>query len=384
MLHLMYAIRILTTLFLIVVACCSNASDSEAMAWQLRHMEEQYPVRVVAAGAQKTPLKHTDKKLDVQYNYDNSSTTLDEFLLTNEATGFIVVSNGTVLHESYHLGNRQGSRPTSWSIAKSVTATLIGYARADGYIKSLDDDVTRYLPELNGTVYEGVSVREVLQMSSGAAFNEDYDDLQSDFWIFTNHWLKRGEVNEYLVTRTKRDHPPGTAFLYNSSETQVLGWLLERTTGGTVSQYLSEKIWQPMGMESDALWITDKPGGMEVTGFGISARLRDFARFGMLHTDQYAHLLPDGWVTEATTPGASHLEVGALYEGTPLGYGYQWWTFADGGFEAQGIHGQFVYVNPSENLVIAMTSAWKQAWVLEREYEFYAIIQAIRTQLNRE
>ena len=219
-------------------------------------------------------------------------------------------------------------------------------------------------------------------MSSGVMFTEEYDEAEVDLWVFIRDWVSSGKANEYLTTRTKQAYLPGEKFNYNTSETQVLGWLIERLTGKSVSQYLEEKIWQPAGMEADAFWLTDRPGGMEAAGFGVNARLRDYARFGILHANDGVingkRILPEGWVSEATTPSNKPVMNGALYDGYPLGYQYQWWTFPDGSFEAQGVFGQFIFVNREENLVIATTSAWPEAWVLNKELEFYALVEAVR------
>ncbi len=347
------------------------------MAWDFRHMDEYFPVRMVAAGENTTPLRKSNKPFEISYEYEGNTYTLADYIERNQTTGLIILKSGEILHESYHQGATPNSRFTSWSVAKSVTATLVGFAREDGLISSFDDKVVKYLPELEATAYKDVTVKQALQMASGVAFTEEYEEGESDVWIFVRDWTSQGKANEYLLTRTEQAHPPGEMFNYNSSESQVLSWLVTRVTGKSMSEYLSEKIWQPAGMEADAFWTTDAPGGEETGGMGLNARLRDYARFGLLHTRQLPGILRPNWVTEATTPSDASVEHYKLYEGSPLGYQYQWWSFPNGAFEAQGIHGQFVYVNRDEDLVVAQNSAWPEAWVFRSELEFYALMEAI-------
>jgi len=352
------------------------------LSWNLRHMDEFYPVRILEAGKTPTKLENSANPLKVNYTFNGTLFSIADYTHRNNTTGLIIIKNGRILHESYHLGANATSRFTSWSMAKSITATLLGMVREEGLIESFDELVVDYLPELKDTAYKNVTIKQTLQMSSGVVFTEEYDEAEADVWAFIRDWVASGRGNEYLTTRTKQAYLPGEKFNYNTSETQVLGWLITRLTGKSVSQYLEEKIWKPAGMEADAFWLTDAPGGMETAGFGLNARLRDYARFGILHANDGVmsgkRILPKEWVSEATTPSNKTVMNGALYEGSPLGYQYQWWTFSDRSFEAQGVFGQFIFVNREEKLVIATTSAWPEAWILNKEFEFYALVEAIR------
>ena len=382
--------RFLTVLLIILFSPATTAEElprqmqfSEGdFPWNLRHMEEFYPIRIFKAGKKPTVLVTSPEPLEVSYTFNGTIYSIDNYTSRNNTTGLIIIKNGRILHESYHLGANAASRFTSWSMAKSVSATLLGLVREEGLIKSFDDRVIDYLPELKGTAYKNVTIKQALQMSSGVLFTEEYDEAEVDVWFFIRDWVSSGRANEYLTTRTEQAFPPGEKFNYNTSETQILGWLITRLTGKSVSQYLEEKIWKPAGMEADAFWQTDAPGGMEATGVGINARLRDYARFGILHANDGVmngkRILPEGWVSEATIPSDKSVANGALYEGSPIGYQYQWWSFPDGSFEAQGIFGQFIFVSREDKLVIATTSAWPEAWVLDKEFEFYKLVEAVR------
>ena len=365
--------------FVVLLACLMMSSCHSVPPWQaagapaLMNMSDYFPTRIISS-SQPRPLKRTPAALISSYSFDGQQFTLDQFIQRTRATGLIILRSGGIAHESYHLGADANTKFTSWSVAKSVTATLLGFARQDGHIHSFDDLLINYLPELETTAYKDVTIRQALQMSSGVTFNEDYD-RSSDFGEFMQHWATQGSANAYLLTRQEKAAPPGTVFNYNTSETQVLGWLLQRTTGQSVADYLTEKIWRPAGMATDAYWLLDTKQGMEITGIGLNATLQDFARFGLMYASQ--EHLPAGWVAEATRPSEPHLANGALYDGISLGYQYQWWSFPDGSFEAQGIFGQFIYVNPKKQLVVVLTSAWPKAWVMEYEREFYALLAAL-------
>lgn len=343
-----------------------------------QRMENFFPVRVVSAGRRTAALAAQDVKPLPTYQFKGAERTVDEFVADTHVSGLIVLHRGRILKEVYRQGASPETRFTSWSVAKSVTATLVGIARDEGLIESFDDPIGQYLPELTSSAYGAVTIKQALQMSSGVRFDETYEAPDSDFWVFMNEWAGQGKANDYLES-SEAVHPAGTIFNYNTSETQLLGWLVRRVTGKSVSTYLSEKIWQPAGMEADAYWLLDAEEGMEVTGIGLNARLRDYARFGQMYVTGEG--LPQGWVEEATKPSDSQVAHGQLYEGMDLGYQYQWWSFPDGTFEAQGIHGQFIYVNPEKELVVVVASAWPEPWVFEYEMELYALFEGLNENL---
>jgi CubicO group peptidase (beta-lactamase class C family) len=231
----------------------------------------------------------------------------------------------------------------------------------DGYIKSIEDPITTYLPGLKGSAYDGVSIRQVLQMTSGAKWNEDYEDPNSDVAKFSAEPSVNGSdpVVTYMA-RLQREAAPGTKWVYKTGETNLVGSLVRAATGKTLSQYLSEKVWRPVGMEQDGVWMTDDIGG-EVAGCCLSATLRDYGRFAVFFMNgaqvDGKSILPDGWIKAATTTTDAAKE-GLKGSG---GYGYQWWVTNGMAYRASGIFGQGIWINPGKKLIIVSQSAWPGA-----------------------
>lgn len=321
-----------------------------------RNMEKLSDTRIVPAGGDPWPLPTDLQDLgQVEIATEDVVMTVEDYVRRQNVAGLIVVKDGTVVYERYELGNDAGTRWLSYSVAKSVTSLLVGAALEDGYIESLDEPVADYLPRLKNTAYAQVTIRNLLQMASGIAWNEDYADPESD--INTVTWPTL-ELYEYLGNQP-RVAAPGELFNYNTAETNLVGTLVRSAIGNNLSTYLSEKIWQPFGMEHDAYWVLSEPGGGEFGGSSLNATLRDYARIGMfaLHNGRLRNgdrVLPDGWMAESTAPSAAY-----------AGYGYQWWVRGAGAYSASGIFGQGIYVNPGENLVIALHSARGAASVAE-------------------
>jgi CubicO group peptidase (beta-lactamase class C family) len=271
------------------------------------------------------------------------------------SAALMVLHNGQVRLERYGLDFDSEGRWTSFSVAKSLTSTLVGMAVRDGYIKSMDDKVSNYIAEMKGSAYDDVSIRQLLTMTSGVAWNENYDDPKSDVAQFNNHKPKDGEdaVVSYL-RKLPRAVPAGTRWLYSTGETNLVGVLVARATKKTLADYLAEKIWRPAGMAQQATWILSKTG-QEISGCCLQAATRDFARFGqfILNGAQIngQPTLPDGWLPEATSARIGTGEPGR-------GYGYQWWTYDDGSFAARGIFGQGIFIDPARKLVIASNANW--------------------------
>ncbi|WP_077927714.1 serine hydrolase domain-containing protein [Wohlfahrtiimonas populi] len=307
-------------------------------------------------------LPHAKEKLgNVKFKSHGKDYDLYDYLSINRISGLIIIKDGEIVLEDYELGNNENTRWMSMSVVKSITATLIGMAIQDGYIKSIDDPIVNYLPELKGSSYDGVTVKHILQMASGVAWNETYTDPTSDRRKLLEIQLeqKPGEALK-LMASLPRAGEPGTVWNYSTGETQVAGALVKAAVGKPVSEYLSEKIWTKAGMESDATWWLESPEGLEVGGSGLSATLRDYARFGLLLLNEGIidgkESLPKGWMKEA---GAQQ-----MIGGKKVNYGYMLWPVVnsdyatnESAYEAVGIFGQHVYVNPKENLVIAVWGA---------------------------
>lgn len=336
-----------------------------------RNMSRIYGGDVVHHGTSVLPLPRNARQLEVRYQ-DASGHPVDagKFMRDNRVAGLIVLSHGRVMLERYALGQTRHDQWVSFSVAKSVTSTLLGAAIRDGAISSLDDPVSRYIPELSES-YKGVSLRQALTMSVGLRWNENYTDPGSD-WMKTLSLATPGDARPGVdivayMAQLPRASAPGTAFLYNSGNAQILGIVVQRAVHETLAAYLEQKIWRTVGMEADAYWVRDRFGRT----FGrslLNATLRDYARFGyfFMHGAEIAgvSILPAGWLEDATR---SHIAT----DWGEVGYGYQWWINADGSYRAIGIYGQMIYLDPRSDLVIVTNSAWPQAdW--DPGFEAYA------------
>lgn len=320
-----------------------------------RNIDRLFPTRTVTRGEAVSALPYSDQPLtDFSYAVDGQTYDLYDVLAMNRVSGMVIIRGGEILFEKYLLGNDEHTRWMSMSVVKSVTATLIGAAIKDGYIASIDDPIVDYLPRFNGTAYEGVTVRHLLQMSSGVAWNETYTDPTSDRRRMLEAQISQqpGAVLD-LMASLPRAAEPGTVWNYSTGETQLAGALVQAATGKPVAEYLSEKIWTRMGMEADANWWLQSPDGLEVGGSGLSATLRDYARFGLFLLDDGVidgeRVLPEGWIEAASTR--------KIVGGETVPYGYMLWPMHGRSYAAEGIFGQYVFVDPDKDLVVAMWSA---------------------------
>ncbi len=310
-------------------------------------MEQLFPVHVVKASGKPHPLPQ-GKPLNLP------ESEVEAFMAAYKVTGMMVLQDGKVRLERYAFGFGPEGRWTSFSVAKSFTSTLVGAAIRDGYIKSVDDPVTRYIPELKGSGYEGVSVAQLLTMTSGVKWNEDYTDPNSDVAQMYAKAPPAGVDPTVAYMRTlPRESAPGAKWVYKTGETNLIGVLVTKATGKPLSTYLTEKVWRPYGMQSDAYWMVD-PSGQEIGGCCLSVSLHDYARIGQFALDGGKGVVPDGWFAEAT---AAKADIGR----PGFGYGYQWWTYPQGRFGAQGIFGQSITIDPAKKIVIVFTSAAPKA-----------------------
>lgn len=339
-------------------------------------LEKVYPTVTVKRGDFVRPLPRDGRSIDsLTYNFNEKSWTIDAHMKAYRVSGLMVVKDGKVLLERYGLGRKPEDRWVSFSVTKSITSTLVGAAIQDGKIKSADDLVTLYIPQLKGSAYDGVTIRQLLTMSSGVKWNEDYADPNSDVarasWAIQEPGMN--PIVSYMRT-LPRANAPGTKFTYNTGETDLVGILVSNAVGKTLSQYASEKLWQAYGMERDATWLVDM-AGHERGGCCMSMTVGDYARIGQFMLEggvaQGRKIVPDGWVRQATTPQITN---GA----PPPGYGYFWWLGQGGAFQASGIFGQSISVVPDEGLVIVINSAWPTAVGRELFAARSAFVAAIR------
>ena len=310
-------------------------------------METIFPGDVVKRGTRVHPLPDgTPLPID--------AASVDAFMAQNNTAGLIVVQNGKVRLERYARGYSAQGRYTSFSVAKSFTSTLVGAAIRDGYIKSVEEPVTKYIPELAGSGYDGVSIAQLLTMTSGVKWNEDYTDPKSDVAGMYSRPVPAGMDPTVAYMRTlPRDTPPGAKWVYKTGETNLIGVLVSKATKKSLASYLSEKVWQPFGMERDAFWMVDQ-SGQDIGGCCLSVSLRDYARMGVLVLGGGKGIVAPGWFAAATSAKADIGRPG-------FGYGYQWWTYPGALYGAQGIFGQSILIDPTHRIVIAMSSAWPKA-----------------------
>jgi CubicO group peptidase (beta-lactamase class C family) len=279
-----------------------------------------------------------------------------QWIADRSVTGLVILKDGAVVHESYYLDTANDDRRISWSVAKSFLSALTGILVAEGAIPSLDVAVTDYAPALTGSAYDGATLRDVLQMSSGVTFNEDYLDFWSDINRMGRVLALGGSMDGFAAGLTARDTPAGDRWQYVSIDTHVVGMVLAGATGRNVADLMTEKIVAPMGFERDPIYLTDGFGVPFVLG-GLNLTTRDYARFGQMLAQggewQGRQIVPEGWITESTRASANTAP-GAI------GYGYQWWIPAgwpEGRFLAQGIYGQFILIDRARHVVIAVNSA---------------------------
>jgi CubicO group peptidase (beta-lactamase class C family) len=299
----------------------------------------------------------------------------DAYMKAQRTAGLVIVHNGKIRLEKYGLDFSGDGKWTSFSVAKSLTSTLVGAAIKDGFIKSIDDNVTVYIPEMKGSAYDDVSIAQLLSMTSGVKWNEDYGDRNSDVARFNEHKPEPGVDATVSYMRTlPREAPAGSKWVYKTGETNLIGVLVSKATKKKLADYLSEKIWSPFGMEQDASWLLGSTGH-EISGCCLQASTRDFARFGVFVLGgakiDGTSIVPDSWIAAATTKKA---DIGIAGRG----YGYQWWTNDDGSYGAQGIFGQGIFIDPKRNLVIASNSNWPSATdetSAKARQEFYAKVQ---------
>ncbi len=360
-----------------------------------RQMERVYPTRRVRRGPEVRPLPQ-GPALSLQYRHEGQTRGIEAFMQRNRCTGLLLLQDGRVRLERYAAGRDAQSRWPSFSVAKSISSVLLGMALHEGLIQSLDQPVTDHVPKLLGSAYEQVNIRQVLQMSSGVGWNEDYLDPQSERrrMLAAQAAGQKGRVLEFMAA-LPRVAEPGTRFNYSTGETYLVGEILAAAVGRPLSDYLSDKLWGPLGMECDALWQLDAPEGLEFAGSGLNATLRDVGRFGQFMLNQGVidghNVLPPDWVADSTDViSHPHLRPGQIPRYAPRGYGYQWWTFGDpppapgqrgaGLFAALGIFGQQIHIHPASRRVLVLQSAWPepiaQACVAEAAALVEALVQA--------
>lgn len=332
-----------------------------------------WPHRVIRRGDTVRPLPpHACSLADLIFEVGDQSLDVSDCMTKCRTAGLLILKDGEIALERYRADNGPERRRTGYSTAKSITATLVGAALQDGVIGSLDDCCDFYVPQVRGSAYEGVTVRNLMRMCSGVAWDEEGDG-RADNGRLEQAFARRqpGSMLD-LACSLPRAQPQGTVFNYSTVESSVLGAVVAAATGRTLADYCAKTIWGPAGMEADGYWMLDADDGKEAGGFGVSACLRDLGRFGLLALEDGAAfsgrlLLPSGWRDLVGKPDSAPTGFGRLTPGSPMGYGYHWWAMPHGptgihagAFLAAGSFGQYVYVHPTERVVASIQSAWRQ------------------------
>ncbi len=323
-------------------------------------------------------LKNSIKNKDIHYSVDGKNYNLNDYLKSQSVAGLIVLKDGKVAYEYYGQGNNKTTLWTSRSVAKSIVATLIGVAIQQGKIKSVDDPIIQYLPDLKGTAWEKVSLKQLLQHTSGVEWNENYKDPNSDFAKMTYcEAAKDPDACVYKnVKNVKSKYEPGTVWSYSTGGAYLVGKVLEAATHENIAKYLEDNVWKRVGMEREGVWQSYTRNQVDMGGHGFNATLRDYARFGqfILNDGRVSNgdkMLPEGWTAQATEWNQAK---GSVSENYPKGiYGFQWWNShakkgsplttqnSDATFWGLGIFGQMLAINPKDKIVMMQWSTWETA-----------------------
>ena len=335
---------------------------------QHEHFDRLYrlvPSSRLAASATPHQFPEGDPvELPASFDFAGAAVDTEQFLDVTDTVALLVLRDGEVVHEQYRLTGGRDVQWISWSVAKSFVSALVGIAVQRGHIRSIDEPISDYIDADPGSAYDGVRIKDVLQMSSGARWNEDYSDPTSDVVRLGAAMAPGGGLDGFVASAAP-ESTPGTVCQYNSTDTQALGALLVRATGRSITDFMQEHLYEPLGMESDGYWLLDSTG-REMAFGGLNLTARDFAKLGELYRRggewNGRQVLPADWVASSIVPDAPHLEWGRPViagERLPDGYGYQWWLIPGGldQYAAIGVYNQWVFVSPHDHVTIVKLSA---------------------------
>ncbi|HTN68097.1 MAG TPA: serine hydrolase [Dysgonamonadaceae bacterium] len=378
-------IRFIIFMIIILVTgihCTSKNKDTfeprdpmvEDIEYSFIHMDEYLPIKTVEKADKPFIFPQIENiSLPADFVHDGTTYNTLQYIDSSYTQGFIFIQNDTIKYENYWRGQKENIQHISWSVAKSYISALFGIAMEEGFIKSVNQTVDEYLPELKGSGYDGVTIKDVLQMSSGIKFDETYSNPLSDIQQFWLGFVSGESQNEFAGSLIN-ERPAGTYNKYVSIDTHVLGMIIAKATGRSLTDYLQEKIWKPIGAEFDAYWIIDGKG-MEMALGGLNACLRDFAKLGRLYLNKGSwegkQIVPKAWFEASTSSTEEHLQPESSNSSDPgIGYGYQWWVLDgdEGEFLAMGVFNQYIYVNPITNTVIVKNSANKNYYDSDNPY----------------
>jgi CubicO group peptidase (beta-lactamase class C family) len=328
----------------------------------IRHLDQFFPCGDITPASQPSLIEKNPLNLDgLRFITQDQTLSFRDYIDVNCLAGLCVIKDGIQIFEEYFHGNVSDTPWCAFSVTKSFTSILIGAAIQDGLIRSEDDLVSDYLPQLKDGAYAGVTLKHILRMSSGVSWDETYGDPHSERrqMLEVQHLQKPGAILEFL-NKLSRATQPGDQWKYNTGDTFIAGAVLKAAVKKPLSTYLQEKLWQPLGMEFPAYWWLDSPSGQEFGGGGILLKMPDLVRFGCFLLNngliKGGRVLPADWMQKSATPFKVQDKL--------IDYGYLFWLVPEdkgalhqGAFKARGIFGQYLYVNPSQNLVVAAFSA---------------------------
>ena len=358
--------------------------DEDRIVENFRSADQLGAISVMTASSEPRPYASgTAIELPEEFLFHGRALNTEQFLNDSWTTGLLVIQSDKIVYETYSLGNSESTPTISWSMAKSYISAMVGIAVDEGSIASIEQTVDTYAPELKGSGYEDVRIKDVLQMSSGIAFNEDYGDFNSDI----NRWgrgFALGSPQDEFAASLNRGRKPGTLNHYVSIDTHVLSMVLSRATGQSVTDYMQEKLYEPLGMEYDGYWIVDGAGKEMALG-GLNLTMRDFAKLGSLYLHDGVlderQIVPAEWIAASIVADAPHLQPTQ----DDFGYGYQWWLplSDEGEYMAMGVYGQYIYVNSASSTVIVKVSANPHyndiSYVPSSDYSHLALFRSIAT-----
>ena len=386
-----------------MASCSDQNQDEERLLWvsslfsgsdqhqKFNRVYELFPTSNLAPSNNPSSFEIESMiELPNSFVYESRSVDVNEYLDRTDVSALLILKDGKIRYENYWLTGGREVKWISMSVGKSFVSALIGIALDQGHIKSIQDPVTIYVPQLKDSAYDGVSIKDILQMSSGASWNEDYGDPNSDINRSVRIFALGGSLDEFAASLTN-ENEPGTFNRYNSTDTQVLGMLLREATGTSVTEFMQKMLWDPIGAEDNAYWLLDSEN-MEVAYGGLNATARDYAKLGELYRLRgrmnNKQIIPEKWVDESVRPDAPHLMPGENpMSDYPLGYGYQWWIPDESGdYMAIGVYNQFIYVSPKNNSVVVQLAANKIYGVdaIDTTVSEFESIAFLRTLANME
>ena len=386
-----------------MASCSDQNQDEERLMWvsslfsgsdqyqKFNRVYELFPTSNLAPSNNPSSFEIESMiELPNSFVYESRSVDVNEYLDRTDVSALLILKDGKIRYENYWLTGGREVKWISMSVGKSFVSALIGIALDQGHIKSIQDPVTIYVPQLKDSAYDGVSIKDILQMSSGASWNEDYGDPNSDINRSVRIFALGGSLDEFAASLTN-ENEPGTFNRYNSTDTQVLGMLLREATGTSVTEFMQKMLWDPIGAEDNAYWLLDSEN-MEVAYGGLNATARDYAKLGELYRLRgrmnNKQIIPEKWVDESVRPDAPHLMPGENpMSDYPLGYGYQWWIPDESGdYMAIGVYNQFIYVSPKNNSVVVQLAANKIYGVdaIDTTVSEFESIAFLRTLANME